>query len=138
VTLEVGRVELAPQSPLRLLGDRVEPQQTLRLDLACFDAVGDRALGATAREDRPRRMEQVFQELRFPGVPHARARAANVGYRQEVERDEPAFRRDPTRKRGDDARVRDVLFLRRHRHRQMLGDEPGHQLDVLDGEPVLD
>ena len=99
VALEVDAVELAPEARLGALGHRVEAQQPLRLAAAA--PAGCRRASRAARragEPRPRRVEQVLEQLRLPRVPHLRARAADVGDGEQVERGQPALGRRPSRR----------------------------------------
>ena len=136
VAHEIGRVEMPPQRALGVLGDRVEAQQAARLVLPLLQRILQRARGALAGEHAPRRVEQVLEELRLPCVPHARARAADVGDGQDVERGQPALAADLRRERGDDVGIGDVLLLRGRRHREVLADEPADELGVLARQAV--
>ena len=92
VALEVGRVEVPPQLVLGALGDGIEPQQAARVGLPGGETVLQRARCVHAGQHAARGVEQVLEQLRLPGVPHLGARAANVGDREEVERDEAPLR----------------------------------------------
>ena len=100
-------------------------------------AVLQRARRVLAGEHAPRRVEQVLEQLRLPRVPDLRARAADVGDGQQVERDQAPLGADLARECRDDRGIGDVLLLRGRRHRQVLLDQPGDELGVLGGQPVL-
>ncbi len=80
--------------------------------------------------------EEILEQLAFPRVPDLRARAADVGHRQQVERDEPTFRPDDAGELADDVGIGEVPLLRDRRHGEVVLDQELDERDVLAREPV--
>src|SRR4051794_12881271 len=82
VAQEIVRVELGPELSLNALGQRVEPQL---LQCELLTAL-ETAAGwiRVARQITARGPEQVLEQLRLPRIPDFRARAADIGYGQQI------------------------------------------------------
>ena len=76
---------------------------------------------------------QILQQLGFPVIPHLRAGAADIRYRQQIECCQPARGFHQFGKVINHRRVVDVLLLRHQRHGQVLRYQPADQLAVFLG-----
>ena len=63
-----------------------------------------------------RRMKQIFEELRLPRVPHFGTGATDIGYGEEIKRNQVSFIMDATAEGRDDVWIGQVLLLRGGRH----------------------
>src|SRR6185437_14063624 len=132
VPLEIGDVELSPETILGAFGNRVEAQEPARLALAQLDTVGKRRRCAYGvGKPRARRAEELLEEPSLPRVPYDGARPADVGDGEQIECDEPPLGADDAREALDYLGVGDVLLLRSPRHRQVLGNQPHDERGVV-------
>ena len=81
-------------------------------------------------------MEEIFEKLRLPGVPDLRARAADVGDRQQIQRVEVSLVAHAIGERLHHVGIADVLLLRRRGHDEVVRHEPGNELGIFAGKSM--
>ena len=123
-------------SSLRASSDR--PYSRRMCSASCLrpSRTADGGHGAAA-EQPPGRAEQVLDQLALPRIPHLRARAADVGDRQQVQRDQPALGLHHVGEAADHRFVGEVLLLRDLRHRQVVLHQERDEVGVVSVQPVL-
>ncbi len=135
VAQEHAHVQLGPQRLVSMRVHRGQAQQDARFFLAALQH-GVR-IGGRAAQHAQRYPVQVFQQLGFPGVPHLRAGAADIGHRQQVQRAQVALAADLVGEVADDLGIAQVLLLRDLAHGQVVLDQPDDQVGILAGDAVL-
>src|SRR5260221_3929746 len=135
IAQEIGDVEIAPQGILHGVGQLVEQQQTLDLALLALNILI--GLQLSALQHVRRRLEEVLEELALPGIPDFRAGAADVGDREQVQRDEAPLGADDVGEAPDNVGVEQVLLLRDRRHGEMVLDQEYDQVRIVVRQAVL-
>src|SRR6266480_4438624 len=87
VAQEIRDIQMAPQDILDGVRQAVEAQQALGFVLLALDVLV--RLERPALQQVLRRAKEILEKLAFPGVPHLRARTADIRDREQIERDQP-------------------------------------------------
>ncbi|CFP51985.1 Uncharacterised protein [Bordetella pertussis] len=125
---EVGDVQLVPEGFAGVVAQARQAGQAGRLVLA-LGQHGVR-VGVRAAQRRQGQAEKVFQQLALPGVPDARAGAADVGHGQQVEGGQAAFVAHLGGEVAHHLRVGQVALLGDRRHQQVMAHQELDQLGI--------
>src|SRR5205809_4876691 len=135
VAQEIRDIQMAPQDILDGVRQAVEAQQALGFVLLALDVLV--RLERPALQQVLRRAKEILEKLAFPGVPHLRARTADIRDREQIERDQPPLAANDIGEAPQDLRIGQVLFLRHRRHGEMVLDQKLDELRVFGRKAML-